>query len=149
MLNIQAAAGGKAAANFLPDPLESGLSTLVQQRIAGATADNRQQQQHLEPPQQQEGGEADIADVLLQASESDEAAAVVDVVQQKQQVPRLNAVLIDSAKDGEDGGELMRRAVRNLPGVLRGQGLGWGQEPASMLVAAQRRAWASNMGNLL
>jgi hypothetical protein len=31
--------------------------------------------------------------------------------------PRLNAVLIDSAKDGDDGGVMLRRAARNLPGV--------------------------------
>jgi hypothetical protein len=31
--------------------------------------------------------------------------------------PRLNAVLIDSATDGDDGGVMLRRAARNLPGV--------------------------------
>jgi hypothetical protein len=31
--------------------------------------------------------------------------------------PRLNALLIDSAKAGDDGGVMLRRAARNLPGV--------------------------------
>lgn len=31
--------------------------------------------------------------------------------------PRLNVLLVDLAKDGEDGGEIMRRAARNIPGV--------------------------------
>eukprot|EP00882_Tetradesmus_deserticola_P024895 GHRQ01027247.1.p2 GENE.GHRQ01027247.1~~GHRQ01027247.1.p2 ORF type:complete len:179 (+),score=54.15 GHRQ01027247.1:324-860(+) len=34
-----------------------------------------------------------------------------------QEHPRLNALLVDSAKDGADGGVMLRRAARNLPGV--------------------------------
>ncbi|WIA42503.1 hypothetical protein OEZ86_008490 [Tetradesmus obliquus] len=34
-----------------------------------------------------------------------------------QEHPRLNALLVDSAKDGDDGGVMLRRAARNLPGV--------------------------------
>ncbi|KAF6260221.1 ribosomal protein L4 domain-containing protein [Scenedesmus sp. NREL 46B-D3] len=34
-----------------------------------------------------------------------------------QEQPRLNACIVDSAKNGGDGGEMLRRAARNLPGV--------------------------------
>lgn len=41
-------------------------------------------------------------------------------VREAGQLKRVNAVLIDSSKEGEDGGKLMRRAVSNLPGASRG-----------------------------
>jgi large subunit ribosomal protein L4 len=34
-----------------------------------------------------------------------------------QEHPRLNALLVDSAKDADDGGVTLRRAARNLPGI--------------------------------
>jgi uncharacterized membrane protein len=127
LLNAQAAASGSVAARLLPDPEEGGLSAFVQQQLQ-----LRQKAKQLPAPADAAAAdgvaadaaaaEADEAEVPLQqqaaAAESPTAAAAGEGSSRRQQQagPRLSAVLIDSAKGGEDGGELMRRAVRNLPG---------------------------------
>ena len=102
---------------------DAGLSGLVMQQLG------LQQQQPLLPADEvwppasthlpSKGKQGDQAVEQLLQEDEQEGSDNEQQQQQRgrlQQVDRLSAVIIDSAKIGRDGGEPMRRAVRNLPG---------------------------------
>jgi hypothetical protein len=81
--------------------LDRGLGSLLQQLQQPEAAQEQTLPQGQQQQQQQE---------TPGSGQERKAAGLV--------ASRLSAVLIDSAKDGDDGGSLMRRAVNNLPGEL-------------------------------
>jgi hypothetical protein len=114
---MQAAAAGWTAATLLPDAQEMGLTALVQQRLI--QQQQQQQQQLLTDGRAGAGNDVPMGLLGQQQvdDEEEQAAAAAAAAAWKPKVAtRLSAVLIDTAKDGDDGGEIMRKAARNLPG---------------------------------
>jgi hypothetical protein len=145
LLDLQAANSLTTASKVFRNAKEAGCSSLVSRQRMLAVEDARVlrqggkkkkkkkevQQQQLEASAHQESGNGSLLQEQeqqevdpLELQRQQEAAERAERKRRKAlkaaqaAAPRLNAVLIDAAKDGDDGGELMRRAVKNLPGEL-------------------------------
>lgn len=142
LLDSQEANSLSSAFSVMRSAEEAGCSSLVsRQRLLadaqarGVTGQEQQQQEEHQEQQQLAAGsdqELDIASLLQQKQQPDTPQQPEQQQPNQQQQekpgsvqegkaagvvgPRLSAVIIDSAKDGDDGGALMRRTVRNLPG---------------------------------